>query len=116
MSQSDQSTIPAPWRLNEDAAGAVLLRVRLTPKSARDAVECIGETPAGPAVLARVRAVPENGAANAALVRLIAKWLNVPSTNIEVSSGGKSRLKTLRIVATDSEFTKRLDERIAGLG
>ena len=46
-----------PWRVNGDA---VLLTLRLTPKSSRDAVEGIEVLANGRSVLkARVRAVPE---------------------------------------------------------
>lgn len=46
---------------------------------------------------ARVRAVPENGAANQALQRLVAKALGVPASAVSVVAGDTSRLKTLRI-------------------
>lgn len=41
----------------------------------------------------RVKAVPEDGKANAALEALIAKWLGVPKSQCQVVGGGKSRLK-----------------------
>ena len=70
-----------------------MLKVRLTPKSARD--EIIGvENFGGEAVLkARVRALPEDGRANQALERLVARWLKVPPTFVSVAQGGKSRAK-----------------------
>jgi hypothetical protein len=53
----------------------VTLPVRLTPRSGRD--EIVGtEAFGGETVLkARVRALPEDGRANQALERLIARWL-----------------------------------------
>ena len=86
-----------------------MLPVRLTPKSARD--EIVGvETFGGEAVLkARVRALPEDGRANAALAKLIAKWVGVPPSKVAVVQGGKSRLKQVAIDG-DPEQLSRLIE------
>ena len=46
---------------------------------------------------ARVRAVPEDGKANAALEILVAGWLGVPRRSVEVTAGAKSRIKTVTI-------------------
>jgi uncharacterized protein len=75
----------------------VILKVRLTPKAARD--EIVGvETFGTEAVLkARVRALPEEGRANEALEKLIARWLKVPPSSVKVAQGGKSRLKQVKI-------------------
>jgi uncharacterized protein (TIGR00251 family) len=71
--------------------------VRLTPKSSRDeivGVESFGEETV---LKARVRAVPEDGRANAALERLIARWLKVPTSSVSIAQGGKSRLKQVKV-------------------
>jgi len=75
----------------------VMLTVRLTPKSARD--EIVGfETFGEEAVLkARVRALPEDGRANVALEKLIARWLKVPASSVSIAQGGRSRLKQVKI-------------------
>lgn len=76
----------------------VTLFVRLTPKSVRDAVEGIEETDDGRAHLkARVRAVPEDGKANAALEKLLAKWLGLAARNVSIGAGATSRLKQVGI-------------------
>ncbi|WAP70789.1 DUF167 domain-containing protein [Jiella pelagia] len=77
---------------------AVLLFVRVTPRSSRDAIEGVTVDAAGEARLAvRLRAVPEDGKANKALVALIAKSWKIPKSAIEVVSGLTMRQKTLRI-------------------
>lgn len=48
-------------------------------------------------LVVRVRAVPVEGAANAALEKLIAKTAGVAKSRVAVVSGMTQRLKTLRI-------------------
>ena len=91
----------------------VAIRFRLTPKSARDRVSAIVETPSGPAVQAHVRAVPANGAANAALIDLSAKWLGVPKSSIAITAGAKMRVKLLKIAGESSALARLVAERIA---
>lgn len=74
------------------------LRVRLTPRGGRDALEGVEVRADGQAVVkARVRAAPEKGAANAALEALVAKALGVPKTAVSVVAGETSRVKTVRV-------------------
>ncbi len=83
----------------EADAGGLRLRVRLTPRGARDELEGMEVLADGRAVLkARVRAAPENGAANAALEKLIAKTLRVPKSSVSVRAGATTRVKTLHVV------------------
>lgn len=89
--------------------------VRLTPKSARD--EIVGvEDFAGDTVLkARVRALPEQGRANAALKKLIAKWLGVPPSSVHVVQGGKARLKQVAIDGDAEILSAKLGECLTAL-
>jgi uncharacterized protein YggU (UPF0235/DUF167 family) len=85
------------------------LFVRLTPKAALDRVDGVETAADGRSHLkARVRAVPENGAANQALERMMAKALGVPVSAVSVVAGGTSRLKTLRVVGDAAELVERL--------
>jgi len=82
----------------EIVEGGLILRVRLTPKGGRDALGGRAELAEGGAALAaRVSAPPVEGAANKALVRLVAKNFGVPKSAVEILGGETSRLKTLRI-------------------
>ena len=98
-----------PVRLRDDG---IDLFVRLTPKSSIDALEGAAEAADGSTHLkARVRAVPEKGAANAALEKLLAKALSAPLSTVKVVAGGTSRLKTVRITgdaATLAHAVERL--------
>jgi uncharacterized protein YggU (UPF0235/DUF167 family) len=87
----------------------VTLAVRLTPKSNRDAVEDIEDGADGQLHLkARVRALPSEGAANEALVRLIAKWIGVPRRDVSILSGTTSRGKVVLVRGDTTELTERL--------
>ena len=101
-----------PWRARKDH---VVLRVRLTPKSARDAVEGFAETADGCALKVRVRAVPEDGAANAALQDFIARWLGVPKSSVALATGARSRVKTITILGVPAELEARLAGKLAEL-
>ena len=89
------------------------LFVRLTPKSSKDELAGLGEAADGSAhLIARVRAAPEKGAANAALERLLAERLGVPRSAVELLSGKTSRLKTVRLSGDPEALAQRLDEAI----
>ena len=100
-----------PWR-HSDAG--VIVYFRLTPKSSKDVIEGLQATAEGPAFQARVRAVPEDGAANAALEQLVSGWLGVPKRTVSIATGGKSRLKSLKVtgdpVALDRLLHAKLGE------
>ncbi|MGX9147649.1 DUF167 family protein [Mesorhizobium sp. 128a] len=97
----------APFRLRADG---IDLFVRLTPKSPVDRLEGVEISADGRSYLkARVRAVPENGAANQALQKLVAKALSVPASAVSVVAGGTSRLKTLRISGDPAVLVKRIE-------
>src|SRR5262252_9999992 len=85
-----------PW---VQVANGVMLDVRLTPRSARDAIEGIECRADGRAVLkARVCAPPFEGAANDSLRRLIAGRLGIPPRQIEIAAGANARVKRLLIL------------------
>ncbi len=79
-----------PYRVRTDG---IVLAVRLTPRASRDGIDGLKED----RIQARVRAVPEDGRANAALVELVADEIGVPKSTIEVTAGHTARLKSLHI-------------------
>ena len=100
------------WRA---VADGVMIRVRLTPRSSREGVEGLEATAQGPAVKARVRAAPEQGAANSALVALIARWLAVPQSMVAVVAGTTARVKSVHVAGQPAALGRRIDEAVAGL-
>ena len=96
----------------EDEHG-VRLFVRLTPKAAMDEVEGLVECEGKVYLKARVRALPVKGAANKALEKLIAKWLKVSKSKIEVTAGHEARVKTLYITGVSREISADICRLIA---
>ena len=95
-----------PWR---QSGGGLLVDVRLTPKSSRDGIDGIEQLADGRCVLkARVRAVPEKGAANAALTKLVAKSVGLPKSAVDLESGSTSRIKTLRLSGDADQLSATL--------
>lgn len=84
------------------------LRVRLTPRSAREGVVLREDG----TLAVRVSAPPVDGRANAALERLVARTLGVPPSRVSVVRGARSREKTVRIEGLDADG---LRERLRGL-
>ena len=79
-------------------ADGVVVAVRLTPRAARDSIDGVDRLPDGAAVVkARVRAVPSEGAANAALRAVLANALKVPKRAVNIVSGASGRLKQVHI-------------------
>lgn len=93
------TALDEPWRMT---ALGLVVRVRVTPKASRDAVEGTEVTVDGLALKVRVRAVPEDGEANTAVIRLVAQWVDVPRSNVSLASGAKSRAKSL-LIGGDAE-------------
>ena len=70
----------------------------------------VGQLSDGTEVLKiRVRALPEDGAANAALVRLIAKSLRVPKSAVAIATGAQQRVKQVRVSGDPAELVKRIE-------
>lgn len=101
-----------PWRRSGEG---LLVAVRLTPKSAADAIEGIETHDGKPVLKARVRAAPEKGKANTALEKLMAKWIGIPKSRVSLVSGGTSRLKTIAL-AGDAGALAAMLERKTGAG
>ncbi len=80
--------------MGEGSAAGATLSVRLIPRGRADRGEGV-ET--GGVLLVRVDAAPVGGAANRALLRLIARDLSVPASCVTLLSGQRGRHKRLRV-------------------
>jgi uncharacterized protein (TIGR00251 family) len=99
-----------------DRPDGLWLALRLTPKASRDALVGVVADADGTAVLkASVTAVPENGKANAALVKLLAKAWKLPKGDLSVVQGQTDRRKVLLVAGTPADLRARLDPLVAAL-
>ena len=106
MNDGVETPAGAPFAAHKQG---VTLAVRLTPKSSREAVEGIEAGADGrPRLKVRVRALPAGGAANEALVRLLAKWIGVPRQDVSILSGAASRSKIVFVGGDAKELAERL--------
>jgi len=97
-----------------EAASGLKVAVRLTPKASRDRVEGgQAEADGGVVLKVSVTAVPEDGKANAALVKLLAKEWRLPKSSIEIVHGATDRRKTLLIGGDAGQLRLRLEEWMA---
>lgn len=89
----------------------VVITVRLTPKAAQDFLEGVGDLADGSqAAMVRVRALPAKGAANAALIALLAKALKIPKGSIAIVSGASGRLKRVRIAGDARMLAAKIEQ------
>ena len=81
----------------------------MAPRAGRD--EVVGVAPGGELLL-KVRAAPADGAANTAVVRLLADALDVAPSRLQLVRGATSRVK---VVAVDDIEPSALSVRWPGL-
>lgn len=95
-------------------ASGLSVTIRLTPRGGRDAIDGIDTLADGRAVLkARVRAAPTEGEANAALIALIAKTLDVPRRTVTLAAGDTARIKRIVIEGDGAALAARLQHLLA---
>lgn len=87
----------------------IRIAVRVTPRGGRDALSAGTDEH----FAARLSAPPVDGAANAALIPLVAKHFGVPKRAVTIVAGETARLKRLH-VAGDPQKLARLAEALYG--
>jgi uncharacterized protein (TIGR00251 family) len=96
-----------PWRA---VPNGVRLELRVTPNAGRDAIEGIEIRDDGGAVLrCRVKAVPDKGKANAAVIALLAKALGLPKSSLTLISGDTARQKSIEIAGDARDLMEKLE-------
>ena len=70
-----------------------LVAIRVQPRASREGVQGLR----GEAIAIQLKAAPVDGAANAALLKLLARMLKVPLSSIELVRGATGRSKWIRV-------------------
>jgi hypothetical protein len=80
------------WSLTE-ANGGVTFAVRVAPRASRNQIVGVESG----ALKIKLTAPPVEGAANAALIEILAEWLGVRRSAVSIVSGDKARNKLVRV-------------------
>lgn len=107
-------TIARPWHIDDNG---LIVIVRLTPRGGRDSIDGAALMADGRCALhARVRPPPEDGAANTALMKLLAKTASIPISAVKIISGQTSRIKTMHLSGDSSRIEAALSASILKSG
>lgn len=90
--------------------GAVRFGVRVQPRASRSEVAGLH----GDALRVRVHAPPVDGAANAAVVAVVAEALGVPRRAVRIVSGETGRTKLLEVTGVGAAAVQSLAIRSSG--
>lgn len=103
----------SPFR---SGSGCLLVDLRLQPGASRAKVDGLAVLDDGAAVLkVRVTEPPEDGKANAALIRLLAKVWKLPKSALTLVAGHGDRRKTLAVAGDPVALKRALEHWLAGL-
>jgi uncharacterized protein len=94
-----------------DGRHGTIIRVRVTPRSRREEILPDYEEE----IRVKLTALPAEGRANEALVKLLARVLDIPRRDVEIVSGVTSRRKAVRVTSlTAAEVEERLGRFLSG--
>jgi len=79
---------------------ALVFTVRVVPRASKS--EIVGEHDG--ALKVRIASPPVDGAANAELIKLLAKTFKVSKSDVEILSGGASKTKQIQVKNSGKEF------------
>jgi uncharacterized protein (TIGR00251 family) len=77
-----------------DTADGAIIDIKVIPRAGRTAVDGTRDN----AVLVRLAAAPVDGAANAELIALLARLLDIPKRQLTVVAGEKARAKRVKAI------------------
>ena len=84
----------------------VSVTMRVTPRAGKTAIAGVRDD----VLLVKLAAAPVDGAANDALIALLADTFDLPKRQVEIASGDKSRTKHVTLVGASM---RGLEERLA---
>ncbi|MDR1335093.1 MAG: DUF167 domain-containing protein [Holosporaceae bacterium] len=94
----------------EESKNGVYLKVKVVPKSSRNEVVGI----VGGRIKITVRAVPQEGKANAMLEQIVADFFDVKKSDCTVTAGKKASRKTIFVMAGVVTIVNKLNATFYG--
>ena len=94
MSRAARATLPGSlgsMALIERARSGAVIRVKAKPNARSEGVFGV----VNEQLVVAVRTPPERGKANEAIVKIVARWLGVPKSSLEILSGAAARDKRI---------------------
>ena len=85
--------------LNISASGSVRLKLHVRPGAKRNGISGVF----GDALKVELQTPPVDGKANSALIKLLAKWLDITKSNVTIISGESCRDKVVELKDTNIE-------------
>jgi uncharacterized protein YggU (UPF0235/DUF167 family) len=96
------------------AGDGITIAVRLTPKAKHASLDREpSDGPGGRALKASVTAPASEGAANAALIALLAKSWRLPKSALSIVAGAKDRNKRVHLAGDPAELKARIEDWMA---
>lgn len=93
--------------MTQSPVDAIDIAVRVTPNAAHDEVRGFVLDANGQRnVSVRVRAVPDKGRANKAVIALFATWAGCPKRDIDIIRGATARIKMLRVTGPADQLDR----------
>ncbi len=98
---------PPPWRAKGER---LILSVKATPQARRTGLGGVWHDAGGQGwQIVKVSAAPEGGAANEAIIAVLANALSIPKRAITLKRGDTARLKQFEIVCNTYELIATLE-------
>jgi len=97
------------------AADGVRVALRVTPRGGRDRIGgIVAEADGKTALKLSVSAAPEDGKANMAVLKLLAKAWDVPRTSLSVVAGATARRKIVHVAGDGPALARRINAWLGG--
>jgi uncharacterized protein (TIGR00251 family) len=100
--------MPSPFALHKDG---LLLRLKVTPKAAKNTIgDIFVDNNQITMLKVYVTTVPENGKANQAVQKLLAKALKLPKSGLQLVAGHTDKHKTFLIIGTAADLLTHISQ------
>jgi uncharacterized protein YggU (UPF0235/DUF167 family) len=86
----------------------MIVKAKVVPKSKINLIEQAIVDNGELSMVIRVTAIPDKGAANSAVIKLLAKFLDINQSSVDLIKGYKCRNKVFRVTNVRQEFLNKI--------